>query len=263
MSQWKQFTEKDIHEIKQYDHIAAIGGLGNKLTVMTSLKYIIQKYNIDPLKFIWVNNRDSYIKYSDIFKEDDILKNIISSDSLYLYPKTLITCQPLITSITYNFGVGCNFPVDTLKSFKFTDEIENLINMTIKKLDLTEDHIGIHIRVWDKIISENKIKNIQDAIEKFEKYVKNGDKLYISSNSQQVFKHFINKYNAKNLFNIDRNISRSNVIDMKNSFLEMMLLSKCKKIIGTAYSTFSGLAFLYSNIKNVEDFQKIDIGYDN
>ena len=45
MSQWKQFTEKDIHEIKQYDHIAAIGGLGNKLTVMTSLKYIIQKYS--------------------------------------------------------------------------------------------------------------------------------------------------------------------------------------------------------------------------
>lgn len=138
------------------------------------------------------------------------------------------------------------------KSLKFTKSVRNIVN---EFLMLNGTKIGIHYRDYIKKYDEadgrkfNEESPIEIFIEKMKNILKNNPKasFFISTNSDES----LNKF--KSIFpNIIHINNQSNERNDKNSIIQavanVILLSKCKFIIGTHMSSFSDEACFFNMI---------------
>ena len=150
-----------------------------------------------------------------------------------------------------------------VSKIKFTNELEELVNDNIKKLGIDENTIGVHVRLTDmNIIHKNDygIINIDNYLNSIKTNINDNNTLFIASDNHQSIEKIKDLYGnrVKYLPNLLRgnsenentlNLQLDNAKDKRlwvEAFLEMLLISKCSKIICRT-SNLANAAIIHSN----------------
>lgn len=112
--------------------------------------------------------------------------------------------------------------------------------------------IGIHIRRTDnaKSISESPLELF---IETVNRELKNDPnvKFYLATDDEWTKEHLTTLYGDRIIYSTS-NADRTSVEGIKDAMIEMLCLSKCEKIYGSYWSSFSEAAALYGNTQLIQ-----------
>ena len=118
----------------------------------------------------------------------------------------------------------------------------NLIVEDFSK-NFDQDTVSVHIRTWcDSPERNSTYHSIDKYIELMNEYPKNN--FFVCSDSIDTIDHL------KNIFGEDRIITYSHVEENIDCFVELLLLSKNNFLIGSPISTFSEVAWWFSECKS-------------
>jgi hypothetical protein len=115
-----------------------------------------------------------------------------------------------------------------------------------------ENVIGVHVRSW--YCGRQNWHSNQTFVDEIEKLDSNS-KIFLCTDNSNVSDYFIQKYGDRilkypqNLYstpNLAESGHNYNIDDNINAFVDMLLLSKCSKIIGTFGSSFTECAWWFS-----------------
>ena len=224
---------------------------------------IIYEQNTDKFSSLYINN-------------ENIIKNLDTSDNIILTGWRLynrntdqiagfksvngdIFTDNLKNSIDYKYN---NIPttikdeyLQLLKKLEINDNINNVINRITSKY---QEFLSVHIRTWKTFGS---LEDNRSDLPRYNHYLKNRDyfieyinksnykDVFISTDNKDEIQYIIKNINNKNIFFTERNENLSN---LQNDFIDIIILSKGKEIIGSFISTFTEMAWWYSNCnKNI------------
>lgn len=135
---------------------------------------------------------------------------------------------------------------------KINPDILNYVNDFTKGWN---NMVGVHVRSW---YCE---KNLLHSNEIFEKEIDtlNPEKFFFCSDNSDIQKYFINKYGDRivtydrELFNhphLAESGHHDNIQLTTDAFIELLILSRCDRIIGTYASSFDEVAWWFSGCKS-------------
>lgn len=137
---------------------------------------------------------------------------------------------------------------------KFADEIDKLLpDYDMRNLT------GLHIRVGD---SKTPLIDFPDFLDKFrgqgydrffavlEQFFekKPNEHIYLACNSAELQDKIANHFRGKILFYPKRSLDRASKDAIQDALIDLIMLSRTKRIIGTKHSSFSKLASLWGNV---------------
>ena len=235
------------------------GGIFSK--VMRLIQHIVEKQlNFDEI-------------YLDVIcKTSEISENII--DSCINQEKKIDSENIKCTNIfTYNkkdrieksdkiadYKVICN-------KITFTKELNDLIKFYTDKFSFDSNSIGVHIRLCDMNISHKKdygYFDFDDYLNELNKIVTKESKIFVASDNYESIEKLIKIYGNQinfvpNMLRVNKEEDNSYEFQIENlsnpnfwieSFLDMILLSKCSTLICRT-SNFSNASVCFSN--TIED----------
>lgn len=196
----------------------------------------------------------------DIFKK---YETILFTDWFYL---TSLDSNDIVKWKPYTKKMGLYYEDDYIKGiksvlndFQLVDDIKILVEKNLK--NFSKNMLGIHVRGSDdhddsyyRTSDLNSIKNHTKNLlfERIDEHVKNEDsKILLVTPHPKIEKEIIDKY-QNNVVIIDKNNmtyekNRSTVLGIKLAIVDLILYSKCNKLIGTAGSSYSFIGWLFSN----------------
>ncbi|MDF2421646.1 MAG: hypothetical protein OPY06_01385 [Nitrosopumilus sp.] len=142
---------------------------------------------------------------------------------------------------------------DYLKYFnaiQFDHELFSLVDQTVEKFDI-ENCVGVHIRSWTDDPPRNRLlHNMSMFVEEMNMHNEN---FFLCSDSEfcvnQLKKEFVGRVLSQEIKN-ERHIAFTPSREARvGAFVDMLLLSRCKKIIGTYQSTFTEAAWWFGQCK--------------
>jgi len=145
------------------------------------------------------------------------------------------------------------------KYLKVISKLEINSQITDYVNDFTEswdNMVGVHIRSW--YCERRKLHSNQIFEEEIDKIPSN-QKFFFCSDNSDIQKYFIDKYGdriityERQMFNDCRLAESGHHDDIQittDAFIELLLLSKCDKIIGTYASSFDEVAWWMSGCKS-------------
>lgn len=257
--------------------IVAQGGLANRMRAIASSLYYAEKINRD-LLVVWYKNKDLNAAFSDLFKTDQLPFKVIEPNcfnylTFYEQPrKKNLFFSGIIRKIT-----GC-LTIKDVDAFFNAETIENLkginkrmiINSGSQFADFGSEWLQRIFRFNDKVrIAAESILNgiwpdlsIQirrtDNIESikhsplhyFEEIIvseidKNNEvKIFLATDDEKTKNYLYSKFTHNIIIN-PRKARRDTKEGMIDAAAEMFILSKCKIIYGSYWSSFSEIASLY------------------
>ena len=224
---------------------------------------IIYEQNTDKFKLLYINEQNSI---KSLNNSDNIILN-----GWRLYNKNFIDIpvfksvngdifpDNIENSIDFKYN---NIPttikdeyLQLLKKLEINDNINNVINRITSKY---QEFLSVHIRTWKTFGS---LEDNRSDLPRYNHYLKNRDyfieyinksnykDVFISTDNKDEIQYIIKNINNKNIFFTERNENLSN---LQNDFIDIIILSKGKEIIGSFISTFTEMAWWYSNCnKNI------------
>lgn len=126
-------------------------------------------------------------------------------------------------------------------------------------------HIGMHIRTFKATFNPGANNELSHKLHKvfsrylvdFEEILQTLESVFLCCDDIQVIAYLKEKYPNTNIMTYTRNECLSS---MENDFIELMILSKCRRLYGTYFSTFSEVCYLISD--NVEEYTSIPVDYE-
>lgn len=252
------------------------GGLGNRLAALYSTYNIKFKYKIK-IKYFWFQDYNCNCKYGDLFSKYkleisnlDIKKFIQKKDSVLRKEEIhqdIFWDTPMYATMDGESSLG-RFFFNSFNKITINENVLSRINsvcLSNPRLNLI-DLIGIHVRGGDlkKDLIEKRDKRKYAPPEVFfvevEKILKKNkhQKFFLSCENAEDEDKFLSKYN-KNIIKLENSTKNRNTKEgIVDAFANMVLLSKCSRIIGTK-SSFSDVASYISGINktNIEDNFKL------
>ena len=141
--------------------------------------------------------------------------------------------------------------IEIIKKFKINPVILNYLDNFIEK---NKNYVGVHIRTWttnligDKypFLKERHLKYLSTKNQFIEKINSEPNKNIVicSDNYNEIKKNIIPHIQNKNII-LNETVKELN--HHQNNMLELLILSKSQKIIGTLNSTFTELAWWYAD----------------
>jgi len=229
----------DIKTDKKEITLFCTSGLSNRIRTILGF-YYISKLNDKLLNVIWISDNTCNGEFLDYFipiKGVNVFNKIIE-DIDYTGQSTIE-----IILKNYNIDVTKDIYKELYKHIKPVDSIENKIDNFVKKNDI-ENLIGIHVRRTDytgnfigKLLNgSNEDKEFFDFINKYSKNLP----FYIATDNKETQDIYKNKYKNRALFY--EKIKKSTNLrktTLENAIIDIYILSYCRKIKGTANSSFS------------------------
>lgn len=260
-------------------YISAAGGLANRMRAIASGVAIGQKYGY-PVKAVWYQNKDINAPFDVIFETDRLpfaVKEVGKHKYDLFFGRTL----------RRNFGLQkwANFLIGR-KYVKYLNEINRdeidvelsglkrscviysweqfaavdheLINrlfrptrrvLEVKEeiLDGRKPDVALHIRRTDNkwAIEHSPLELFEAKIE--EELERNGDTLfYLATDDNSVKELLTNKYPGKIITN-HRKADRTTVEGIIDAVAEMYIMSGCRRIYGSYWSSYSQMSALIGN----------------
>jgi hypothetical protein len=147
--------------------------------------------------------------------------------------------------------------VPVFSSFKLKPDLQNIVNEITKDWD-KENMVGINIRSWLPPIDDGS-RSVWVDFAGFEKEVEKlnaNQKFFFSSDNLKFNEYYKSKY-SNQIITLKRSVSSitndghyDDIQQTKEAFLEMYLLSQCKKKIVCSFgSTFSESAWWFGGCK--------------
>lgn len=257
------------------------GGLGNKIKNLVSCLKIAHR-NRDFVKSEL--ELDKYISFSQPWEKTKSTKNTIINDwrlglfkseignclkkqeSFISFTKQELTYEVSETNVDINFlfarslEQGIDFQYNNISDYIIDDYLYyfNLINFSSEIIKEVNQHynifnnkVGVHLRSWQDDVSVHKLfYNIEIFIDEMKKHQEDfllfTDSHEVENILTKEFGHriiILQKFTEQKHTNLNKNALGPAIIDL-------LLLSKCKKIIGTYQSTFSECAWWFSKCKS-------------
>lgn len=149
------------------------------------------------------------------------------------------------------------YPADKyFKLFKPTAELQKRIDAVTKHF--TEDMVSVHIRRTDQVtsIAYSKTENFIDLMNR--EINENPDvKFFLATDDKDEEALLRKTFPGRIVSNENRTLRRDSLDGMYDALLDLYCLSKCKKIIGSYYSSFTDTAAALG------DIPKLIAGIDN
>jgi hypothetical protein len=205
-------------------------------------------------RLIFYSGKKTVIRFLQVlihrlYEIDFLFTDVHMNEFAWQYGSDVINTQKLRKKFKKNLAIrSCH-------EFYFNREI--LISRLrpapdiLKRIDeffINEDEfIGVHIRRTDNVASIEKsplsefVKRIENEIEKNPSV-----KFYISTDTMEVIEELSNRFGKKIIY-IQKNLSRNSAQGIKDAFFDIGVLSRCKKILGSYWSSFSYIASQYGN----------------
>jgi hypothetical protein len=238
-----------IIEIHPYASTQNNVGLCNKLRTIISYLYYCDINNYK-LKVVW-----------DYFYS---LFPTILDNSLFTMEQSNISYgpplfYPLGECNNCEGGCNCDISVDYYsKTFPFEKYFNMLIHnheikQTIDSFQNLEHLFGVHIRQTDYIdfSKSNKLflPTVDDYIKKIDLLLEENDSFYFTTDEPATYKTIKDRYGSKVFYIENKELNRNNVKCFDYAYIDCVLLSKTKFILGNANSSFSYLSSKISNKK--------------
>ena len=261
--------------------IQPIGGLGNRLRVLHSA-LSLHSGNDKPFRFIWPRDGHMNCSYHDLFKNH---QGFILKDASGVGLKGLINKIKIIPgfkqiglsnySIIYNDKKIIELKkngYDFNRLFEMTSVLIKThqwfytaehgrfmmpepaveIRERVKKITDTypENIIGIHIRMGD-----NRMAQKLSTLDLFLLHIENEIRLnypvhfFLSTDSSKTEEILLDKFPDYITVQTNKSLDRSTEKSAKDAFVDMLCLSKTKKIIGSYHSSFSDIAAILSGLE--------------
>ena len=242
-------------------------GLGSRLiNILVGIHYCnILKLNH---KIIWANKYNCNCNFKDLFKYtnhinmgkidlDNFLKNnkVILMNNIPKIKKFFFSNNKNNKNILPFFNkigetnIKNKFLSSIFRKLGLSNEVKNILKSFKEKLD---NIVGVHVRRGD-LMKHRKIGQRKRMIPnlKYFKYLDkhNIKKIFLCSDSQFVFDDFKKKYKIIKFEN--KVLNRDTKIGMQYSLVDIILLSRCKYIIG-GESGFSQIASIVGNKKLIK-----------
>lgn len=261
--------------------LVAQGGLANRMRAIASSYYYAEKLN-RKLTVVWYRNKDLNASFGELFETENLPFKILEPNSLSFYlryeeprKKNLyisafinkILKKQHIKSIHLESEEGifkilnefdddiiihsgsqfADFDRELLISiFRFSEKVYDTSYQILKGLQPT---LCLQIRRTD-----NSQSIVHSPLEAFEKVVKkhlqedNKTLFFLATDDTETKKYFSKKYPENFVVN-PREARRDTPEGMIDGAAEMFIMSNCKVIYGSFWSSFSEIASMYGNNK--------------
>lgn len=140
--------------------------------------------------------------------------------------------------------------------------VREILQYEISKYD---PQVGMHIRTFKATFNPGANNELSHKLHKvfsrylveFEEILQKLESCFLCCDDTQVIEYLKEKCPNTKITTYTRNECLSN---MENDFVEFMILSKCRKLYGTYFSTFSEMCYLISD--KVEEYTSIPVNYE-
>lgn len=243
-------NNKFILEIHPYDGQQHNVGLANKLrAIISSIKYCED------------NNYKLNVHWDMFYK----LFPYIINNELFTNERGNLKVKPMFYPIgqeNNKYGgfpghddvnyYSKEFPFDRIfKSLIPTESIQTLIKNHSVECTI-ENCFGVHARRGDWIEFSKGcnyyIPSIDDYFKKIDEMLEKYNSFYFTSDDYEWYSHMKQRYNKKVYFIENKNLNRNDNNNFYDAYLDLILLSKTKTILGNKHSTFSYHASRIGNI---------------
>ena len=264
-----------------------MGGLANRMRVIGRLREMANEAQV-PMEVLWVSNDDAAAKWGEIFERPkdfavkevsgpyqheyysakwykNIIHRIWAWSHRYIWlPYNVVEkldedtsnkglrklfdqwIAQLQAGKTLYISTGDNFGEDyDISIFKPISSLQKEIDVF---LPFDKTVYGIHIRRTDNKwaienspldLFENKVASMLTADPK--------TLFYLASDDADTIAHFKERFGDA-ILSRSKTFGRTSVQGIRDAIIEMWLLSKTKKIFGSFYSSYSGMAAKIGNI---------------
>jgi len=238
-----------IIEIHPYDGSQNNVGLANKLRTIISFAYHCDTNNYK-LKIVW----DYFYNMFPHILDDKLFTND-NSDIKYGPP----LFYPIGECNSCYGGSNVEASIDYYsKCFPFQKYFNKLIpKSSIYDLIVSnENHInnffGVHLRLgdWISFAKENNLflPSLDDYIKKIDILLEENNGFYFTSDDIHSYSVMKNRYGSKVFYIENKNLNRMDSSNFDFAYIDMVLLSKTKFILGNTHSTFSYHSARINNI---------------
>lgn len=270
---------------QKYLIVIPFGGLANRMRVILSSISFAHKNN-RKIKIIWILRDELNCDFNDLFHDIEGIDIKIVNNNIFLRVLIkLASIWKLCFNFLNNFIITDKYIHKELEVGYFdcdSNKIETIIkgnftnlfivscakfytyqniNMSIlrpnsiveEKVSLFHsqhkliDYVALHIRYTDNTLSINN-----SPVLLFEKVIEDefskGEKIVVCTDSEYIKNLFVEKYKGCLVFPESKK-NRNSVEGMQDALMELMILSKSKRLYGSYGSTFSLMA---SNIGKIE-----------
>lgn len=260
--------------------IKPFGGLGNRMRVLHSILSLKNDTKLQ-VKILWEHSRSFNCSMSDVFivPEDIAVQELTMSLAnrvkrkmtgnfgngpfsrckydLILREKDIIEMRnqnyDFLKLLSYKsvFIETCQWFYTGNEGFLHLNPIEKISDQVQNFTRNFDKHtIGIHVRRTDHILSikasplsEFK-KNMHSEIDRNKNTM-----FFLSTDSKEVEKTLKVEFKDRIITYENKELSRNSSKGIKDAFIDMLCLSKTKKIYGSYHSTFSHVASLINGIE--------------
>lgn len=125
--------------------------------------------------------------------------------------------------------------------------------------------VGMHIRTFKATFNPGANNELSHKLHtvfsrylvEFEEILQTLESVFLCCDDIQVIEYLKEKFSDTKIITYTRNEGLSS---MENDFVEFMILSKCRKLYGTYFSSFSEVCYLISD--KVEEYTSIPVDYE-
>tara|TARA_R110002012_G_scaffold220618_1_gene392257 strand:+ start:8306 stop:9805 length:1500 start_codon:yes stop_codon:yes gene_type:complete len=277
LSLFTKLTNLNINNfyIKKAIYLNTKGGLSNRLRAINSALILAKKLN-QKLIVIWEINHEVGAHFHDLFEALDNVEFLSKKPKIFLinksntlfskFRKKVFAIAPTIRTESVKSFFSQDKNIESLKKyrrilietehaflfsedysiFKPKKEINLFVEDKLKNIN-TDNLIGIHIRRTDhkQAISKSPLHLFVDVI-KDELKIDQNFKFFLATDDDEVKQYFIKKFGNTIVTN-NFDLSRTTKAGIKNALLDILILSKTKKIYGSFYSSFSETAHYFGS----------------
>ncbi len=136
-----------------------------------------------------------------------------------------------------------------LRNLPLNDQIESAVQNFLK--DVPGDICGIHIRGTDRIkdVAHLAHSTREGFLKSVEENMKTHSLFYLATDDKETYEELHSLFPSRMLsYCTDFDTGKLRQTSLEQAFIDLILLSHTKKIIGTHFSSFSTCASLYGNI---------------
>lgn len=258
----------------RYLFVQPLGGLCNRMRVITGAAELARIINKEVV-VIWTADKTLNAKFSDLF--DSLPYKVI--DVRLGSVKQRVIWHTLTKLLGYSIlddkwikdkarGKELNTWIDSIKdkNIFINANLDILLNgdygifkpkssllLELNNVECNDNVIGIHIRRTDNV---NAVKysptrlflsKVQNDI------VKDSElRFYLATDDPKEEEIFVNEFGDKMLIYEKHSLDRNNPLAIKDALIDLYNLSRCRKIYGSYYSSFSDTAALWTKIEKEE-----------
>lgn len=254
--------------------VQPLGGLCNRMRAIAGAASLAEKLNRN-LLIIWTCDTTLNAKFSDLFEGIpyrlvEYPLNSIKYKILYHWYKDVRHC-----SILDDQWISANARGKEYNTWKELVENKNLFLQTnldilfdgdysifeakrsvieeLNNVSCDENTVGLHIRRTDNAnaIKYSPTELFFSKVE--EELCSNPEtKFYLATDDPQEEKLFIERYGHRIVVYQKNSLDRNNPLAIKDALVDLYNLSRCRKIYGSYWSSFSDTAALWTGIEKEE-----------